>query len=246
MALKNLYVTGDHYNIMIFQQQENLETLIQTRLEEYYNNIINVRISLDGYGSKIRKISRSRPTVSNETILATKQEFFFTEVALVQSITDIVLVSLLINTAPQNVYFILHYHLFFVKIFFFEYLYLSEYDIRMFLFVSWLRNRPSIKYVRNQGNVGGSSKMCTGAYSGNGVSRLMCTYALTLSLSMFLSYGVLFYLQKFNLTFIQKGCVCQKWLFLYNEINFCCNEIIFFYFKLFFRFNVSQNTFDFN
>ena len=38
-----------------------------------YNNIINVRISLDGYGSKIRKVSRCKPTVSNETILATKQ-----------------------------------------------------------------------------------------------------------------------------------------------------------------------------
>ena len=31
----------------------------------------------------------------------------------------------------------------------------------MFLFVFWLRNRPFIKYVRNQGNGGGSSKMCT-------------------------------------------------------------------------------------
>ena len=38
---------------------------------------------------------------------------------------------------------------FFVKNFFFEYLYFIEYDIRMFLFVFWLKNRPSIKYVRN-------------------------------------------------------------------------------------------------
>ena len=28
-------------------------------------------ISLDGYGSKIRKVSRCRPAVSNETILGT-------------------------------------------------------------------------------------------------------------------------------------------------------------------------------
>ena len=48
-------------------------------------------ISFDGYGSKIRKVSRCRPAVLNETILATKQEFFYTKVALVQSITDIVL-----------------------------------------------------------------------------------------------------------------------------------------------------------
>ena len=35
---------------------------------------------------------------------------------------------------------------------FFECLYFSEYDIGMLLFVFWLRNRPSIKYVRNWGN----------------------------------------------------------------------------------------------
>ena len=32
---------------------------------------------------------------------------------------------------------------------FFECLYFSEYDIRMLLFIFWLTNRPSIKYVRN-------------------------------------------------------------------------------------------------
>ena len=36
--------------------------------------------------------------------------------------------------------------------------------------------------------------MFTDAYRGREVSRFMCTYALTLSLFMFLSYGVLFYL----------------------------------------------------
>ena len=49
-----------------------------------------MRMSLDGYGSKIRKVSKCRTTLSNETILATKQEFFFTKEAPVQSITDIV------------------------------------------------------------------------------------------------------------------------------------------------------------
>ena len=70
-----------------------LEALIQTRLKGYCNNAINVRISLEGYGSKIRKVSRCTPTISNENILATKQEFFFTKVAPVQSITDIVLLG---------------------------------------------------------------------------------------------------------------------------------------------------------
>ena len=50
-------------------------------------------MDLDRYGSKIGKVSRCRPAVSNETILATKQEFFFTKVAHVQTITDIVLLG---------------------------------------------------------------------------------------------------------------------------------------------------------
>ena len=116
----------------------------------------------------------------------------------------------------------------------------------MFLFVFWLRNRSSIKYVHNQRNGRGSSEMRKGAYRGRGVSHLMCTYALTLSLFIFLSYGVLFYLQKFNHTFIQKGYVCQKQLFFSNEINFCCNDISLFCFKLVFRTKVSQNAFIFN
>ena len=52
-----------------------------------------MRIYLDNNGSKIRKVSKCRPTVQNETILATKQEFFFTKVAPVQSITDIELLG---------------------------------------------------------------------------------------------------------------------------------------------------------
>ena len=67
--------------------------MIQTRLKGYYNNAINVRIFLDEYGSKKRKVSRCRPTVSDKTIQATKQEFFFTKVVPVQSITDIALLG---------------------------------------------------------------------------------------------------------------------------------------------------------
>ena len=89
----------DHYITIIFQQQVNLEALIQTRLKGYYNK---VRISLDQYGSKIRKVSRGRPTVLNETILATKHNWHCT-------------IGFLINTAPLNAYFILHYDLFFRK-----------------------------------------------------------------------------------------------------------------------------------
>ena len=40
---------------------------------------------------------------------------FSVKMAPAQSITDIVLLSSLTNTAPQNVYFIAHYHLFLRK-----------------------------------------------------------------------------------------------------------------------------------
>ena len=41
----------------------------------------------------MRKVSRCRPSVSNETILATGQEFFYTKVAPTESITDIALLD---------------------------------------------------------------------------------------------------------------------------------------------------------
>ena len=65
-------------------------------------------------------------------------------------------------------------------------------------------------------------------------------------LAAFLSYSVLFYLNKFNLTFIKKSCVRQKRLFFSNEINFCRHEIRFFYVKLILRTRVSQNAFNYN
>ena len=47
--------------------------------------------------------------------------------APVQSMTDIVLLSLLTNTAPQNVYFIIHYNLFLRKKI--VHLYFNDYNI---------------------------------------------------------------------------------------------------------------------
>ena len=43
------------------------------------------------HDSKISKGNRCKPAVSNGTILATMQEFIMTEVALVLSITDILI-----------------------------------------------------------------------------------------------------------------------------------------------------------
>ena len=51
-------------------------------------------------------------------------------------------------------------------IYFFECLYFSEYDIRMSLYVYWLKNGPSIEYVLV--GDGGSSKMRTAAYRRKG------------------------------------------------------------------------------
>ena len=68
-------------------------------------------MSLDWYGSKTRKESKYRAAVSNETILATRQETFFTKVTPVQSITGII--GFLINAALLNFYFVKIY--FFVK-----------------------------------------------------------------------------------------------------------------------------------
>ena len=48
-------------------------------------------MSLDWYGSKTRKENKYRTAVSNETILATRQETFFANITPVQSITDILL-----------------------------------------------------------------------------------------------------------------------------------------------------------
>ena len=50
-------------------------------------------ISLDVYGSKIRKASRCRIVASNVTNLATRQEFYLTKVAAVQSINGIILLD---------------------------------------------------------------------------------------------------------------------------------------------------------
>ena len=63
--------------------------------------------------------------------------------------------------------------------FFFECFYFSEYNNRMLLFAFWLRNRPSIKYVRKWKKRGGSSKKCTCAYSERRVGKLVKRYVRT-------------------------------------------------------------------
>ena len=59
-----------------------------------------------------------------------------------------------------------------------------------YLSFGWEIGHPLSMYITREMERG-SSKMFTDAYKGREVSRFMCTYALTLSLCMFLSYGVL-------------------------------------------------------
>ena len=91
------------------------------------------------------------------------------------------------------------------------------------LIIFWLRNSLSIKYVRNWGNEGVHPKCVQVRTTGKGITpNVMCTYAL-------ISFK--------NGVFVR---------FFSKEINFCCQDISFFYFKLFCRTRVSQNDFNFN
>ena len=82
-------------------------------------------ISLDGYGCQIQKVSRCRPVVSNETILATRQEILFTKVSSMQSITHIVLLEvwlMLLSRMFTSSYITIY---FFINIFIFSNVYIS-------------------------------------------------------------------------------------------------------------------------
>ena len=83
------------------------------------------------------------------------------------------------NSVPLNVYFILHYHLFFRKKYFFECLYFSEYDIRMFLFVYWWRTSLSIKYVPNRGSRRGDTENVSRYVKGKGFEKSVIRYVRT-------------------------------------------------------------------
>ena len=105
----------------------------------------------DGYSSKMEKVSKYKPAVSNETILATRHEIFFTIVTPVQSTNDVVLLgfwltlfSWIFIASYTPIYFFVH-KLIFLNV----YKYSSEYDIRVSVDVFWLRKGPSLKYMRN-------------------------------------------------------------------------------------------------
>ena len=122
------------------------------------------------------------------------------------------------------------------EISFFKCLYFSEYHIQMSLYVSWLRKGPWIKCVRNWRRDGKVIQNVCNCVQGEGVSRLMCTYTLKLSLFIvleaFLSYyyySSCFICRNLTIPFFKKRCIRQKLLFFTSEISFYL-----FLFKFFF------------
>ena len=98
-----------------------------------------MRIYLDDSDSKIRKVRKCRPTVSNETIPATKLKFFFTKEVHVQSITDIVLLWLIL--LPRM----------FISSYTTIYFFVKNFHFWMFIF-QWIRRKklyptPNMKYL---------------------------------------------------------------------------------------------------
>ena len=104
----------------------------------------------------------------------------------------------LINAGLLNVYFIQHYHstYFFIKKFIFSNVYISvntKYDIRMYLYVFWLRKAPSIKCVPNWwGDWGGGHPKCVKLRIGGG-SVIPHVYLRTYTIS-FHVFGSIFVL----------------------------------------------------
>ena len=132
-------------------------------------------------------------TVSNGTIVATKQEFFFTKVALVQSITDIVLLGFSLILLPGM--FISYYTIiyFFVKNFFSN-VYISVNTIFecSYLSFGWEIGHPLSMYV-TRGIEGFMQNVYRYVQGESGITLHVYVPTYTISF-MFLSYGFLFYL----------------------------------------------------
>ena len=116
--------------------------------------------------------------VSNWTILATKQEFFFTKVASVEDVTVIVLLGFWLILLPWM--FISSYTTiyFFVKNFFLECLCSVNTIFKCsYLFSGWEIGQPLGAYATG-GIETGSCKMRTGAYREKGlkIGLKICTY----------------------------------------------------------------------
>ena len=120
------------------------------------------------------KLSRCRTAASNDTILATRQEFFFTKVAPVQSITDIILFDfwlMLLSWMFISSYTAIY---FFVKKFIFSNAYISVNTIVECLYMSfgWERGHQLSTYATD-GEMGGHPKCVQLPREGGGVTTHM-------------------------------------------------------------------------
>ena len=153
-------------------------------------------ITLDVHDSKIQKASRCRPVASNETNLATRQEFYLTKVATAQSINGIILLDfslILLSWMFISCYTTIY---FFVKKFTFSNVYVPLNTIFecLDMFFSWDRGNQLSTYATGRG-MGGHPKcvqLRTGA--GNLTPHVYVrTYITSFHvLAAFLSYSVLF------------------------------------------------------
>ena len=89
-------------------------------------------------------------------------------------------IEFLINTAPLNVLFILHYHLFFRKETYFSNVYILVNTIfkYSYLYFGWEIGHPLTTYA-NGGNEGEFIQMCTGAYRGRRVEKSVIRFIYT-------------------------------------------------------------------
>ena len=130
-------------------------------------------MSLEEYSYKIRNVSRYRVFL-HKSSSRTKHNWHYN-------------VELLINAAVLNVYFILYYHLFFLKEFAFSDVYISVNMVFecLYIFFGWERGSKLSTYATGRW-MGLIWNACR-CVQGEGLTRLMCTYALTLLLLMFLA-----------------------------------------------------------
>ena len=157
-----------HIYDVIMMKVENYELPVQIHELQVQSTSYQFKFTIYKTKSTSEKLNFMILQCQMKVFQQLSRSFSLQKQPVVQSKADIVLLgfSLILLPGMFILCFILHYHLFFVKNCFFEFLYFSEYDIRMFLCVFWLRNMSSILYVRNQGNGEVSSKMFTDAYRG--------------------------------------------------------------------------------
>ena len=151
-----------------------------------------------------------------------------------------------INTAPRNVYFILHYDLFLRK-YFFPNVYISVNTVFgcSYFSIGWETGR-SLKYIRNEGNGGGHPERFQIRNEGEGHQASCLRTLLQYLFSCFCLMVSCFVCRNLTLPLFRKGAFVRKGYFSPMISISVVMKWASFYFKLLFRTKVSQNGFNFN